>query len=823
MRKTFTLSIAFFLFCCASFAQGQLPKSMTMDIFERDVPVEIMPAVDVPTLMAEDEINNALKIGPYRFGLNIPVAVNATTHGQWEEMKNGSRIWRMGFRCADAFSINFIFDDLYLPPGSMFHIYDASGENVFGPFGNDDNRADGGFATFPVPGELVYIEYYEPFAVRGEGRISVSTVTHAYRDIFSYDDEARGGGSGACNINVNCPQGANWQDEKRSVAIMINGGSGFCTGAMVNNTAQDGTPYFLSANHCMGSGTNNWVFKFNYERPGCPATGGPTIAGGQFTQGAVIRASNAGSDFALLQLNSTPPSTHEVYYAGWDRSGTAPTSSVCIHHPQGDRKKITFDNDAATQVQWQSAACWRIATWEAGTTEPGSSGSPLFDQNHRVIGQLFGGTANCNNNIDDYYGRFNVSWNGSSASNRLSDWLDPGNTGVTVLDGFDPNAPTVALDAAVQSISGVANGATLCENLVNLSVTLRNRGTDVLTSATINWTVDGITMSPVYWTGSLAFNATAVITVPQLDLAAGAHTVVFTVSSPNGDVDLNGDNDVVSVSFTTVDGDEVTVVIRTDNYPDETSWDIRDASNNVVASGGAPGAANTLFNIPSCLADGCYTFTIYDEYGDGICCQFGQGYYQILAPTGEMLGSGGQFTMQQSVNFCLPFIVPQPVANFTAANTTLCAGSPVNFNNTSTPASGVSYNWVFQGGTPATSSAASPTVTYNTAGTFDVTLTVTNSAGSSVRAMPGLITVHPMPSAITASTAENLWEGGSNGTATVEVTGGTEPYSISWSQGAGTGATASGLTAGKLHRHCDRCQRLHHHIYRGRRQQRQHQ
>jgi lysyl endopeptidase len=779
----------------AVFAQSNMPKSMTMDLFSRDVPVQVMPSIDVPTLMAEDDINNALKIGPYRFGENLEVEVNATTHGQWEEMKAGARIWRMGFRCVGAYSVNFIFDDLYLPQGATLHFYDVNGENIYGPFGIADNRADGGFATFPIPGEVVYIEYYEPGNVRGQGRLSLETVTHAYRDIFHLDD-SRGGGSGACNNNVNCPEGANWQDNKRSVAIMINGGSGFCTGAMVNNTAQDGTPYFLSANHCMGGGTANWVFKFDYEHPGCTNTGGPNLSGGNFTQGAVIRAQNAGSDFALLELNTTPLPAHNVYYSGWDNSGITPTNQICIHHPSGDYKKISFDNNPASPANWQSAACWHISNWEDGTTEPGSSGSPLFDQNQRIIGQLFGGTANCSNNIDDYFGRFAVSWNGNSSSTRLRDWLDPQNTGATTLDGFDPNAPTVALDAAAQALGGVAEGATLCDNLVTPTLTLRNRGTEILQSATINWTVDGVAQTPFDWTGSLSFNESEELAFDQQTFASGAHTIEFTVSSPNGSADENGANDVISVDFTTVDGDEIDVVIRTDNYPAETSWEIRNESNQIVASGDGYSTTNFVVAIPTCLADGCYTFTIFDSANDGLCCQWGNGYYEINDPFGNNMVEGGQFTTEESVEFCLPFIVQPPVASFSVSFSTVCEGSAVNFTNNSTPTSGVEYAWVFEGGTPATSGAANPTVTYDAAGMYDVSLTVTNSADTDVQVSQNYITVIPTPSATTSSTGENLWEGGNNGTATVVVTGGTEPYTISWSQGAGSELTATGLDAG---------------------------
>ncbi|HRD51510.1 MAG TPA: trypsin-like peptidase domain-containing protein, partial [Flavobacteriales bacterium] len=189
---------------------------------------------------------------------------------------------------------------------------------------------------------------------------------------------------------------------------------------LINNCQNNGTPYFLTANHCLG-GNNSWVFRFNWNSPVCtPTTNAPT---NQTVSGSQLRANNAASDVALLQLNSTPPASYNVFYTGWDKSGTAPTASTCIHHPDGDIKKISFDTNPATSVSWGGAACWRIANWEDGTTEPGSSGSGLWNQNGLLIGQLYGGTASCSNNINDYFGRFSTSYP------FLQTWLgDCGNT-----------------------------------------------------------------------------------------------------------------------------------------------------------------------------------------------------------------------------------------------------------------------------------------------------------------------------------------------------------------------------------------------------------
>ena len=777
------------------FAQ-QNPRSFTSSTLSRDVPLEVMPALDIATLMAEDEINMAGKLAPYKFGENIDVSLNMQNSGSWETLKKG-RVWRLAIESTGSFSLNFIFDDFFIPEGATLHFYTEDQTQVLGPYTHENNSAARTFGSFPLPDDVVYIEYYEPLTAYGQGSLSIASVTHAYRDLFAYYDSSRGGfgGSGACNNNVNCPEGANWQDDKRSVAIIIVGGSGSCTGAMVNNTAQDGTPYFLTANHCLGGNLNNWSFKFDYESTGCSNAGAPNLNSGFITSGATLRASNGGSDFGLLELNSTPPASHNVYYAGWDRSGTNPTNQVGIHHPSGDIKKISFDNDAATQANFGGAACWRIATWEDGTTEPGSSGSPLFDQNHRIIGQLYGGTASCSNNIDDYYGRFNVSWNGSSSSNRLRDWLDPQNTGANTLDGWDPNQPTVAVDAAAQSIAGIENNATVCDTEVTPVLTIKNSGQDNLTAATISWEVDNVAQTDYSWTGNLSTNQTDDITFPTQTFSPGVHTIEFSISSANNGADLNNANDDLSVSFTIVDGEEMTVSLLTDDYGDETSWEIEDSQGNVVASGDGYDDA-TQYTIPNCLADGCYTFTIYDEYGDGICCEWGNGAYELLSPDGDVMGEGGVFEDDESIQFCLPFVVAPPVAAFTANGTDICAGETVNYTNNSTPANGVTYAWTFEGGSPGSSSTAEPTVTYNSAGTFDVTLVVTNSAGTNTSNQTNYITVEPSPSASTSSTGENLWTGGNNGTATVVASGGTPPYNYSWNNGGGNQATATGLDAG---------------------------
>ncbi len=654
-RKQLILTLATFLLAgsavVAQISHGGTPRSWSAaKTAATDVPVVKMPAVDVAALQAEDAINDALKVGPWRFGHNHIVNLGINNAGVWEELKGGDRVWRIAVESPGALSINMEFHEYVLPEGAQVFIYNEDRTEVLGAFTHENNKAHGQLGVTLIQGDKAYVEYFEPANVRGQGALRIGQVTHGYRDLFRY---AKGlGDSGNCNNNVICPVGDNWRDQIRSVAIIVVGGSGACTGTLVNNTASDGTPYFLSANHC-GTNSTNWVFRFNWESPVCAQNqNGPT---NQTVSGGTLRAANAGSDFALHEMSAAPPAGYNVFYSGWDNSGNTPTSQVGIHHPSGDIKKISFDNNSASAVSWGGAACWQVANWEDGTTEPGSSGSGLWDQNGRLIGQLYGGSASCQSNTDDNYGRFDVSWNGASSSTRLRDWLDPGNTGNTTDDGYDPNGAQFQYDAAIQSVSGV--DPSICNaNTIAPVVTIKNNGTDPLTSLNINYQMDGGTITTLPWTGNLAPGATTTFNIPTITVTDGQHTLTVFSSDPNGNSDQNTGNDTRNVSFFVVtQGVSVFLDLTLDDYGSETTWEFSQGGN-VLASGGpySDGADGTLITEEVCLGNGCYDFTIYDDYGDGICCGYGNGSYEVNDGMGTVYVTGdGQFTNDETTNFCI--------------------------------------------------------------------------------------------------------------------------------------------------------------------------
>jgi len=513
----------------AQISQGGKPLSFNSEnaaILATNVPTAVMPFVDMAALQEEDLVVDKIKEIPWRFGQNLDVILNPSNSGINEVLPNGDKLWRLRIYSQGATSINLTFDNYLLPPGAKLFIYNDDHSDVIGAFTDFNNQEDRVFATTLVKGSAITLEYYEPADAAFSGELNLSRVTHGYRGIKEYLKDF--GTAGTCQVNVHCATGTGWEDQIKSVCMLVTGGAGFCTGALVNNTANDGTPYILTANHCYSTPTT-WVFWFNWEAPTCTQpTSSPSY---NSISGATLKAKNAGSDFCLVQMSSPPPANYNVIYTGWDRTGVAPTSGMAIHHPDCDIKKIS-PCSAMTASTYSSASCWKTPWSTTACTEPGSSGSPIFDQNKRLVGQLYGGPSACGAsaaNMNDYYGRFDVSWTGGGTSaTRLSNWLDPSSTGVTVIDLYNPNG------AAAPTVNFVANVTSSCVG----SITFTDQSTNTPTSW--YWTFgDGATSTAQNPTHDYAANGTYSVTLQATNtIGPGSltKTSYITINKPAGPV-----------------------------------------------------------------------------------------------------------------------------------------------------------------------------------------------------------------------------------------------------------------------------------------------
>ena len=670
IKKLFLL--AFILLWQMPFAQvTNQGKPLSWKVEDQiDVQPYQLPDFDLKARLQQDSIRDLDRSKPYRFGKEFSVDIDINEDGQWINLSNGSRVWVMNIRSNNAKTMNFIFDEFHLPEGSKLYFYNDQKTDLLGAYTSSQNQDNGVFGSWLVDGDNIWIAYQEPSNTTEDVKLHLSKAVHGYRSVTDYETTQKGlNDSGDCNLDVDCSIGSDFDDKKdelkRSVGLMVVGGNGFCTGTLINNTNNDETQYFLTANHCTGGNSGTWAFRFNWVSPNPECATTDQSANGAFDEtasGSSMIASNAKSDMALLQINPPLPSSWDLVWAGWDRSGTNPNFSVGIHHPSGDIMKTCRNDDPMQQTTTSfngesNMEIWLVDNWEQGVTEQGSSGSALFDQNGRIIGQLAGGAAACsgtsNNGQIDFYGRFDVSWDfGNTPSSRLSDWLDPGNTGAMTLDQFPPEQ-VFANDATV-SISNLPDET--CDGQVDPSINIMNNGTNDLTSATIEYQFNSQSLTTINWTGSLAQGESEVVATPNFTATSTNNTLSVDLSQPNGIADENDNNNSVSSQFTkfevfTTNQNELNLTINTDDYGNETTWEIIDDAGNLIDEGG-PYSNNTTVNETITVADQtCFEFTIKDSYGDGICCDFGSGGYTLDTDDQVEIISGGDFGDSESVSF----------------------------------------------------------------------------------------------------------------------------------------------------------------------------
>jgi hypothetical protein len=413
-----------------------------------------------------------------QFALPVEVNLNVLENAKIIDDRNIS-IYFLTITAERALNVSIQFGQFVLTRHAILSIYTKY--ELTDSITSAENNNSKVWATRVYQGNKLNIVLKIPKAEKDSVSLIINRINFGYKQ-FGSNYFGNPGASASCNVNVLCPQGNGWQSERNSVALIVANGSEQCTGALIMNTCNTNIPYLLTANHCLDVGNvNNWVFQFQYWSATCT----PNSDWNEDVQfnGCNLRANNAASDFALLQLNQTPPANSGITFSGWSRVNAAPPSGVSITHPRGDVMKIATYTQQPTQQTFSGSNDWNVV-WASGTVEPGSSGGPLYNNDHRIIGQVHGGNTNniCTANDNAFFGRFDLSWTGGGTNTtRLSNWLDPAGTNATTTN-------TTNVAALVHTDLSISGDAIFCGTTSN-QYTIPN----LPAGASVTWSVSPAT------------------------------------------------------------------------------------------------------------------------------------------------------------------------------------------------------------------------------------------------------------------------------------------------------------------------------------------
>ncbi len=453
------------------YAKDQVPSKIKEALlFAKDNQIQSMPAFDLKSIQEEDKLLDGID-KPYRFGYAFDVSYSLAD-GKWRDVENG-RIWSMTFESKGAQTLNFVFEDFSLPKGGTLEIINGDGTVIFGPVIHDAIPSNGFFLTDFLLGDNATIFLFEPKEKKGTSSLTIKKVVHGYRHYLSNFFYGTEGASSPYNVDVAChPE---YNKESGGVGlVMLSSGYELCSGALLMTTDVSFKSYFLTAFHCIDTDENgslsnfeiydsqNWMFKFHFKKSTC---NGNALATSYTYSGSTMRAAWKNTDFALLELNYNLTLNPYLSWLGWDRSGTTPTNGAGIHHPCGDVMKISIEDNSFITDDWDNNNEYNhwYVYFDEGVAQGGSSGSPLLDQNKRVVGQLHGGDTIIFKNM--WYGKFSDSWNGGGTDDtRLSNWLNPTGSNVqqtntqTTTSLLSISGPTVPEINSIYSVNNLLAG-----------------------------------------------------------------------------------------------------------------------------------------------------------------------------------------------------------------------------------------------------------------------------------------------------------------------------------------------------------------------------
>ena len=407
--------------------------------------IKYMPTFDMSKLKKEDTENDK-KPGPFRFGKAFDVAYSLAD-GTWENV-DGGRLWSITFASDGALSLNYVFNDLYLPQGAELYIENKDRNVIYGPVTSKNMTSNGLFLTDIIPGDQSTICIFEPYECEGMSKLIIKRIVHGYRgDITSNMNKATN------SISPSISEYASFKLESDAVGYVIPSEADvYCTGFLLMSTDLSFRPFFMTTYYLVDANQNgtisqteinnveNGVFIFRKTLPTNNETLDDILSENGSYQHSTFRAAWEDTSFALLELGNNVRYNKDLSWLGWTKISSAPTSATIIHFCNYlPDMRISFDyNQLSTDYQVTNGKGW-ASFLDVGTTSALSRGAPLLDQDRAVAGNLIMSTQHSGGAIRDIAGKFNLSWTGGGTnSTRLSNWLDPNGTNMTAISTSRP-------------------------------------------------------------------------------------------------------------------------------------------------------------------------------------------------------------------------------------------------------------------------------------------------------------------------------------------------------------------------------------------------
>ncbi|MFM7814888.1 MAG: T9SS type A sorting domain-containing protein, partial [Flavobacteriales bacterium] len=301
---------------------------------------------------------------------------------------------------------------VYLPRGARLDIFTPDHAEHLGPI-SQRGEAIGSFGTAHFRGHSLIIEYFEPYASRGEGRIQLAYVSEGYR---SLDATSLG-----CYASLyDHDAGRELEALSESVVmILVDHGQRIATGTLVNHTNNNAVPYVLTAAQALVGSPEEMVFAFHYVDVSCMY---PYVDGCSqwVVSGASLLHAGSNSRLSLLQLDHLPESMVTPFFAGWHVTDESTVSHHwSIQHALGLAQSCKEYFGQMQLVASPDGVHRSFTGLHEGASAAGSIGSPLFDAEHDLIGVYVGGNSDCQGQGHDYYTLLKDVWS------ELDDFLSP--------------------------------------------------------------------------------------------------------------------------------------------------------------------------------------------------------------------------------------------------------------------------------------------------------------------------------------------------------------------------------------------------------------